>query len=90
MTSYVSLSTHFSFFLYILHSISLLQGNTCTSMDICMNCSPGKGCVAQDRYDTYRVDEYGLVNGTLSFFLFLSLTLIYIIYRYGEYDGRDF
>eukprot|EP00938_MAST-03A_sp_MAST-3A-sp1_P005661 g5661.t1 len=39
-------------------------GNTCTSMDICMNCSPGKGCVAQDRYDTYRVDEYGLVNGT--------------------------
>ena len=45
-----------------------------------MNCSPGKGCVAQDRYDTYRVDEYGLVNGTFSSF-FVSLrffTLTYI------------
>ena len=45
-----------------------------------MNCSPGKGCVAQEHYDTYRVDEYGLVNGTFSSF-FVSLrffTLTYI------------
>ena len=45
-----------------------------------MNCSPGKGCVAQENYDTYRVDEYGLVNGTFSSF-FVSLrffTLTYI------------
>ena len=55
-----------------------------------MNCSPGKGCVAQDRYDTYRVDEYGLVNGTFfsSFHMFrFILTLHDALHRYGEYDG---
>ena len=39
-------------------------GNTCDSIDVCMNCSPGKGCTSVDKYNTYRVDEYGLVNGT--------------------------
>ena len=39
-------------------------GNTCNDIDVCMNCSPGKGCEAQKQYNKYYVSEYGLVNGT--------------------------
>jgi len=39
-------------------------GNTCNDIDVCMNCSPGAGCVAQKVYNKYTVSEYGLVNGT--------------------------
>ena len=39
-------------------------GNNCTDQDVCMNCSPGKGCSPQPTYKKYFVDEFGLVNGT--------------------------
>lgn len=39
-------------------------GNTCNDIDVCINCDPSKGCSAQPKYVTYRVGEFGLVNGT--------------------------
>jgi cathepsin X len=30
---------------------------------MCDNCSPGKGCFAQDDYKVYQTDEYGPVSG---------------------------
>ena len=40
------------------------QGNTCTDQDVCMNCSPSKGCSAVKTYKKWQIDEYGAVNGT--------------------------
>jgi len=39
-------------------------GNTCSSIDVCMNCAPGKGCSPQQTYNKYFADEYATVNGT--------------------------
>jgi cathepsin X len=42
-------------------------GETCEPIDVCMDCAPGGGdCTAVDKdvYYTYKIDEYGLVNGT--------------------------
>jgi cathepsin X len=38
-------------------------GNTCTDIDTCMNCAPGKGCSAQPKYNKYFADEYDAVSG---------------------------
>ena len=39
-------------------------GRTCTDIDVCMNCEPGKGCFPQPTYNKYYADEYSTINGT--------------------------
>lgn len=41
------------------------QGNTCTDMDVCRNCSPEKGCFATPTYPKWGIAEYGTVNTTV-------------------------
>ena len=39
------------------------NGQECSPMQICRNCSPGEACVVPDEYLVYGVDEYGEVSG---------------------------
>lgn len=38
-------------------------GNQCRNIDVCENCTPDKGCFAQDKYDKYFVSEFGTTLG---------------------------
>jgi len=39
------------------------NGEECSAMKMCRNCSPGLACEVPDRYLTYGVDEYDGVSG---------------------------
>jgi len=39
------------------------NGEECSSMNICRNCSPGEACFIPDQYLVYGVDEYDEVIG---------------------------
>ena len=39
------------------------NGQECSAMQICRNCSPGEACVIPDEYLVYGVAEYGEVSG---------------------------
>jgi len=70
-------------------------GNTCNDIDVCMNCAPGKGCEAQQKYNTYRVDEYGLVNGTENMMAEISsrgpiACTVAVTEGFESYDGGVF
>ena len=39
------------------------NGQECSAMQICRNCSPGEACVVPDEYLVYGVAEYGEVSG---------------------------
>lgn len=39
------------------------NGEKCSQQLVCDNCSPSKGCFAQDDYKFYHSDEYGHVSG---------------------------
>jgi hypothetical protein len=38
------------------------NGQKCSNMTICKNCSPHVPCVVPDKYPTYQVDEYARVS----------------------------
>lgn len=38
-------------------------GKLCRAIDMCTNCTPDKGCFAQERYDKYYVSEFGTTLG---------------------------
>lgn len=39
------------------------NGQVCSAMNICRNCSPGEACVVPDKYLVYGVEEFGTVSG---------------------------
>ena len=39
------------------------NGEVCSAMNVCRNCSPGEACFVPDSYLVYGVDEYGEVSG---------------------------
>merc|ERR1712176_246582 len=39
------------------------NGQKCSAMNVCRNCSPGEACVVPDQYLVYGVDEFGEVKG---------------------------
>lgn len=39
------------------------NGQVCSAMNVCRNCSPGEACFVPDQYLVYGVDEYGEVSG---------------------------
>jgi cathepsin X len=39
------------------------NGQVCSPMNICRNCTPGEACVVPDQYYVYGVDEFGHVSG---------------------------
>jgi len=39
------------------------NGQKCSAMEICRDCSPGEACRVPDRYLTYGVEEFGEVIG---------------------------
>lgn len=39
------------------------NGEVCSAMNICRNCSPGEACFIPDQYLVYKVDEFGAVAG---------------------------
>ena len=39
------------------------NGEKCSAMQMCRNCSPGGACVVPDKYHVYGIDEYGTVTG---------------------------
>lgn len=39
------------------------NGQVCSPMIKCRNCSPGEACFVPDSYYTYQVDEFGLISG---------------------------
>jgi len=39
------------------------NGQECSAMNVCRNCSPGEACVVPDQYLVYGVDEFGHVSG---------------------------
>ena len=39
------------------------NGQKCSQMTVCENCTPGKPCWAQDNYKVYGTDEFGSVKG---------------------------
>jgi len=39
------------------------NGQECSSMEVCRNCSPGEACFIPDEYLYYKVEEYGEVKG---------------------------
>jgi len=39
------------------------NGQECSAMNVCRNCSPGEACFVPDSYYIYGVDEFGEVSG---------------------------
>ena len=39
------------------------NGQKCSAMNVCRNCSPGEACVVPDQYLVYGVDQFGEVSG---------------------------
>lgn len=39
------------------------NGATCSAMSLCRNCNPGEACFIPDKYRTYAIEEYGLIQG---------------------------
>jgi cathepsin X len=39
------------------------NGQVCSAMNVCRDCSPGEACRVPDRYLTYGVEEFGHVSG---------------------------
>jgi len=39
------------------------NGQVCSAMNKCRNCSPGEACVVPDQYLVYGVDQFGAVAG---------------------------
>ena len=39
------------------------NGQVCSAMNVCRNCSPGEACVVPDQYLVYGVEEFGHVSG---------------------------
>lgn len=39
------------------------NGQECSAMNVCRNCSPGEACFVPDAYYVYGVDEFGTVSG---------------------------
>jgi cathepsin X len=39
------------------------NGQVCSPMNICRNCTPGEACIVPDQYYVYGVEEFGAVSG---------------------------
>jgi cathepsin X len=47
----------------IYQAIGHTNGQQCSAMEMCRNCSPDEACTVPPKYRVYQVDEYGTVSG---------------------------
>jgi cathepsin X len=39
------------------------NGEVCSAMNVCRNCTPGQACIVPDGYYVYQAEEFGTVSG---------------------------